>query len=191
MKTLLRSLTFLAAALLVAGCKSKNREILPAEAVNQPVYTKVGMHFDTRRGRYLMYSTNYLSMPTFVAMGTQLTLESMTGRGITLRDGDGNEYYIDYVAKHSKMPITEWKDRHFSDTPVAMPEGLSETDRAGIEGGEIRRGMSREGVFLAVGYPPRSTNPSESANVLIYEWRRFVRRTVRFDSGGKVDQVGL
>lgn len=191
MKTLLRSLTFVAAALLVAGCKSRNREILPAEAVNQPVYTKVGMRFDTKRGRYLMYSTNYLSMPTFVPMGTQLTLEGMTGRSITLRDGDGNQYYIDYVAKHSQMPITEWKERHFSDTPVAMPEGLSEVDRAGIESGEIRRGMSRDAVFLAVGYPPKSTNPSETANTLTYEWRRFVSRSVRFDGEDKVDQVGL
>jgi len=191
MKTLLRSLTLLAAALLVAGCKSKDRDLIPEEGLNQPVYTKVGMHFDTKRGRYLMYSTNYLSMPTFVPPGTKLTLERMTGKGLALRDDSGNEYYIDYVSKHSKMPITEWKDRNFSATPVELPETLTDAEREGIMAGEIRRGMSREAVFLAVGYPPKSTNPSESAATLIYEWRRFVRRTVRFDSEDKVDQVGI
>ncbi|MCK5941323.1 MAG: hypothetical protein KAI24_05075 [Planctomycetes bacterium] len=191
MKTLIRSLLLAAAALLAGSCKSGDGDAVPERTLNQTVYTKVGMHFDVRRGRYLMYSTNYLGMPKFVPPGTALTLERISGKGLTLRDGDGTEYRIEYVPKHSIMPITEWRARHFSDTPVPLPDGLTDDEREAIAVGEIRRGMSRDAVFLAVGYPPRSTNPAESEQKLVYEWRRFVRRTVRFDRDDKVDQIGL
>ena len=39
--------------------------------------------------------------------------------------------------------------------------------------------------------PPKSTNPSEQRDTLVYEWRRFVRRSVRFDDDDKVEQIGL
>lgn len=191
MRNLLRSLTLVAAALLAAGCKSKDRDTTPAQTLDQVVYTKVGMHFDSKRGRYLMYSSNYLNMPKFVPAGTQLTLETLSGRGLTLRDGEGSEYFIEYVPKHSLVSVEEWKDEHFSTSPVALPETLTDDERAAIAAGEVRVGMSRDAVFLAVGYPPQSTNPSRADSVLTYEWRRFIRRSVRFDSNDKVEQVGL
>ncbi|MGK0205705.1 MAG: hypothetical protein ACI9S9_004796, partial [Planctomycetota bacterium] len=57
--------------------------------------------------------------------------------------------------------------------------------------GQVREGMTRAAVFLAIGYPPKSNNPSMNAKVLKYEVRRpFISRSIRFDGDDKVEQVG-
>ncbi|HEB53004.1 MAG TPA: hypothetical protein ENI87_07115 [bacterium] len=174
-----------------AGCRSKGApadDSLPF-AAGQVVYTRVGMHFDARRGKYLAASTNYVGVPHYLPPNTQLTFNGATRRGVTLSDGDGTEYQISYNRRHS-IPLEAWLTRQFSTEPVTLPETLTEDEREAIAAGECRAGMSRNAVFLAWGYPPHSTNPSLNAKTLNYEWLRVVKRSVRFGADDRVEQVG-
>lgn len=189
MRTLLRSLSVVALA-LVASCKSKGDPIA-TELIDTPVYTRVGMHFDTKRGQFLMYSTNYIDMAHYVPPGTKMTLRKVSSRGFELTDDDGSNYVISYVPKHSMVTLAEWREQHFSEQPVEMPEGLTADEKDAIEQGEVRKGMTRRAVFLALGYPPKSNNPSLQSPVLKYEWRRFVSRSIGFDDQDQVDRIGL
>lgn len=189
MRTLLRTLSIVAVALAFAGCKSKGDAVVD-ETFDEPVYTRVGMRFDMKRGRYLMYSTNYIGMPHYLPPNTELTLRGVNRKGIELRNADGDEFFISYVSKHSKMPIGEWRETNFSSMPVTLPNSLTDDERDAISSGDVRPGMSRQALFLALGYPPKSTNPSLDANTLIYETHRMRRRSIVLDGDDKVASIG-
>lgn len=188
MRTLLRSLS-LATLALAVSCKSSGDPVAE-ELLDTPVYTRVGMHFDERRGRFLMYSSNYISMAHYLQPGTKLTLKKVSNKGFELVDDDGSDYVISYVQKHSKMPMAEWREQHFSESPAKLPDSFTDDELDGIQNGEVRVGMSRAAVFLAIGYPPKSTNPSMQSKILKYELRRFMSRSIRFDGDDKVVQTG-
>lgn len=190
MKTLLRTFSIVALALAAASCKSsRGSEQIADELLDTQVYTKVGMHFDTKRGSYVMASTNYIGVPIYLPPGSPLTLTKKGRRGFTLLGDEDIEYVIEYQPKHSMMSMDEWYDMHFSSTPVQLPESLSDDERDGIAEGVARPGMSRAAVFLALGYPPKSTNPSLKAKSLRYEARRFVWRRVLFDDNDVVSKI--
>jgi len=182
--------TLIALTIAAAGCRGPGGpDLIDDKLLNTTAYTKVGMHFDTKRGRYVMASTNYISIPVYLPPGAALTLTKKNGRDLTLVDKDNSEYIIQYNRKHSMMPIDEWYDLHFSPTPVQLPESLTELEREAIREGVVRPGMSRESVFLAVGYPPNSTNPSLEADSLRYELRRFRSRRIYFNDNDVVEKI--
>ena len=122
--------------------------------------------------------------------GTQMTLTKKSRKGFTLVDDEGTECIITWQPKHSMMSMDKWFDMNFSTTPVQLPEGLSEQETRCIAEGVAEVGMSREAVFLALGYPPKSNNPSLRAKSLKWETRRFVGRRLHFDDQGIVTKIG-
>lgn len=192
MKTLLRTLSIVALALAAAGCKSsRSSDQISDQLLDTQVYTRVGMHFDVKRGRYVMLSTNYISLPVYLPPGAQLTLTQKGRKGFTLVDDEDTEYVIEYVAKHSMISMDKWFDMHFSSTPVQLPESLTDEERDAITEGVARPGMTRSAVFLALGYPPKSNNPSLQADSLHYSTRRpFVPgRRLHFDDNDVVSRI--
>ena len=190
MRTLLRSLSLVALA-LAASCKSSGDPVAE-ELLDTTVYTRVGMRFDAKRGRHLMYSTNYIGMAHHLPPGTELTLKKVSRKGFELMDSDGAMYVIAYNPKHSIVPMATWREQHFSELSEKLPDTFTDDELDAIEAGEVRKGMTRAAVFLAIGYPPQSTNPSLDARVLKYEVRRpFISRSIRFDDNDKVEQVGM
>ena len=67
--------------------------------------------------------------------------------------------------------------------------GLSEVDKKGISLGQPIKGMSKQGVMVALGYPFPSRTASESENVWYYWKNRFDYYPVHF-SGGVVESHG-
>lgn len=190
MRTLARTLSLVALTLTAVACRSSGgSERIPEELLDTTVYTKVGMHFDTQRGRYVMHSTNYIGVPIYMPPGTQMTLNKKSRKGFTLVDGDGTECVITWEPRHSMMSMDKWFDMNFSTTPFQLPEGLSEQEQRCIAEGVAEVGMSREAVFLALGYPPKSNNPSLRAKSLKWETRRFFGRRLHFDDQGIVTKI--
>ncbi|MFT4515831.1 MAG: hypothetical protein ACI89X_003935 [Planctomycetota bacterium] len=189
MRTLLRSLSLVALA-LVASCKSSGDPVA-TELLDTPVYTRVGMRFDASRGRFLMHSTNYIGMAHHLQPGSKLTLKKASRKGFELVDDEGSTYVINYNLKHSLMPMAEWREQHFAEIPEKLTDVYTDDELDAIQSGQVREGMTRAAVFLAIGYPPKSNNPSMNAKVLKYEVRRpFISRSIRFDGDDKVEQVG-
>ena len=179
-----------ALAVALASCRSTlGSEQIPDELLGSEVFTRVGMHFDTKRGRYVMASTNYISMPIYLPPGSALTLTKKSDRGFTLVNEEGTEHIIEFRPKHSMMPIHEYYELHFSSSPLQLPASLSEEDLDNIAEGVVRPGMSRAAVFLAIGYPPRSITPSPKAASLRYDARRFISMCLHFDDNNAVRKI--
>lgn len=190
MRTLLRTLSLVALTLTAVGCRSsRGSERISDELLDTTVYTKVGMHFDAQRGRHVMHSTNYIGVPIYLPPGSQLTLTKKGRKGFTLVDSEDIEHVITWQPRHSMMSMDKWYDMHFSATPVRLPEGLTEQERNAISEGVAEIGMSREAVFLALGYPPKSNNPSLRSKSLKYETRRFFARRITFNDEGAVTKI--
>lgn len=173
-----------------AACHGARRAA--SDAAPQPgatVYTRVGMHFDTNRGKYRMYSTNHILLPKYLPPGTQLTMGGTRRNTMQLADGSGGAYEIEFVQKHSLCTLDEWLADNFSDAPVALPGDLSDAEREAIQAGRCQVGMSRAAVFLAVGYPPKSLSPSRDARDLTYEGRRLNQIRVHFGDDDRVAQI--
>lgn len=68
---------------------------------------------------------------------------------------------------------------------ATYPENI----RAAIAGARLTPGMTREQVFMAVGYPVSSENPSIAAATLRFWTSSFAEFRVSFDAGGLVTDV--
>ena len=190
MKPLLGCLSWTVIVLATAGCRVNDRDPAVTELLNEKVYTRVGMHFETKRGRYVTDSSNYISLPHYTPPGTALTLKKVSSKVIELVDDNGSEFQVRYIPQISKVQMAAWRKRHFSSQLVDLPKDLTDHERTAIALGEVRPGMSRTAVFLAVGYPPTANNTSSQTKTLTYELRRSLPYSIRFDEKDRVDKIG-
>lgn len=106
--------------------------------------------------------------------------------GFTLTNQDtGEVVYFEYKAKNMNMSQEEYIKLITSETKVSL-DGLSSTDRQGIKEGKAKKGMSKDGVRMALGYPAAHRTPSLKNNTWIYWLNRFKTMAVEFDDSGKV-----
>ena len=66
---------------------------------------------------------------------------------------------------------------------------LSAIDQEGIDSGKALIGMSKDGVALAIGYPPEHKTPSLKNNRWLYWASRWDKFAVFFDKDGLVKQI--
>ena len=65
---------------------------------------------------------------------------------------------------------------------------LSDADRAGIQQGQVFQGMSKQGVILAIGYPPEHATPSLDSDQWSY-WRNSHSRFLVYFVDGVVSGI--
>ena len=73
--------------------------------------------------------------------------------------------------------------------PARRLAGYPPKVRDAIQSARIAKGMTREQVFMAVGYPISSENPNLDAPVLRYWLSSFSEFQVLFDNAGRVREV--
>lgn len=188
LRTTALSLSVLAAlAIAPTACRGTPPPMYDA---GTPLYTRVGMHFDLRRGVYEMYTTNYVGVPHFLPPNTELTYEARTRSGIELSDAEGNRYRITHQRRHTP-DFDTWVDKCFSTQPVELPGSLTEQELEAIAAGRVEEGMSREAVLLAWGYPPATLVADPYRGPLQYDRMRMSRgTTITFDDQDRVVSVG-
>ena len=96
---------------------------------------------------------------------------------------------IEYVEKRNRKPATDWVARHFSEQPVEWDSDLSDSERELVFKGRYEAGMSREALFLAIGYPPASLSPDPAAPLLLHQVKRFNKVAFHFDAAGRLEQI--
>ena len=79
--------------------------------------------------------------------------------------GGQNHRYI--LHRSTSLPVEEHVNRYFGGACANIAQ-MSPADQAGIQQGRPMPGMSREGVILAVGYPPEHRTPSLDAPMWTY-----------------------
>ena len=104
----------------------------------------------------------------------------MSGNKLTLRRLDnGQEIKVENADKYTKKSITEIASLMLSAEKTPL-EKLPDEVASAIRSGEMRKGMTRELVLMARGYPPAHETPSIESDRWVYWSSRFVKHTVVF-----------
>ena len=130
------------------------------------VYTLVNLRVD-RRGN--ISSVNYQEH-ALVPVCTRVRLDRVRRKEIRFTALDSGARYRFIRHRSSQLPIENHAQRIFGPTCPNLTQASAE-DRAGIQAGQVYQGMSREGVLVALGYPPAHQTPSLNNDIWHY-WRR-------------------
>lgn len=150
------------------------------------VYTLTNLHPDEQRAR--LYTVNY-QLPNLIPVCTPVRITNYGRRYMAFEVTETGREYRYYFHKAAAEPFEDHLLRFFGGT-CPDTSRLSAADRAGIEEGRAIQGMTREGVTIAMGHPPRHVNPAPETSTSWTYWRnRFGQMRVEFDSSGRVSSV--
>lgn len=110
------------------------------------------------------YTTNYRK-GTLIPINTPVTFLKANRNAIKVLVG-GKKIWIVNVPKFSGENINGIFNRTFSRYPISL-ENFTFNERENILLGKVERGMRKEAVLLALGYPPSHKTPSLAS----CEWR--------------------
>lgn len=116
---------------------------------------------------------------------TRVRIDDVDRGEIRFTAVDSGESYRYILHRSTRLPVAQHVERYFGQRcPV---EVVDEVDAQGIQNGDVYGGMSREGVLLALGYPPEHRTPSLESDEWTY-WGTTGPVTVIF-SGDRVVAV--
>lgn len=177
----------LASAMLTTGCKKQLNFGEPAPAVNidssQIYYTQFSLFQEKNNYRTTNYRKGIL-----IPINTPVTLQAMNSKKAELRLVDsGQPLTIENVPKHTLDDMQTTFDKIVSPNKVNLRR-FSAKERDAIMVGRVVKGMSRDAVIAAIGYPPQHQTPSLSVNDWTYWSNRFNRFIVHFRND-RVDSI--
>lgn len=132
-------------------------------------------------------TTNY-RVEFMIPVNTRVRIGDTNDRVIKVSVPEtGERFRIINMPQYTDQDITGIFHRYFADQRQGL-DAFSAAERAAIESGEIERGMSKDAVLIARGFPPAHETPS----IRMDEWRYWKSgndtRVVRFD-GDRVSEV--
>jgi len=151
------------------------------------VYTLVNLHPDNVRSR--LYAVNY-QQAGLIPVCSQVELLELKRKVLRFRVIKTNRAY-DYINhKAAAEPFADHLRRFFGpDCPAEEITALSEIDQQGVRRGQALMGMSKRGVAIAIGYPPRHVTPDLDLDGWMYWKNRFNRVRITFDENGYVSEI--
>lgn len=154
------------------------------------LYNNFNIHYYPRTGGELVASyANYVGdYPghSVLPANTEIELDAWRGGFLVQVLETGQKIHFEFHSKRMNMSVSEYQELLFSTTGISLEE-LSDVDRKGIEAGEARIGMTKEGVKTALGYPAVHRTPTLESNTWIYWRNRFLTMAIRFEDGKVVD----
>lgn len=172
-----------ALAILLSGCSSGGATL--GMGGSSPIEDKEGQSVYTQRNLWFHEgeheATNY-AVSTRLPVNSEVTITATTAETISLKTSDGKEYVIINVPDYTKKDIQGIYSRYFGPSKVDLSR-FSGSERQAIRDGRIEKGMSKEAVLVARGYPPAHETPSTDSD----EWRFWKSahntRIIRFENG--------
>lgn len=141
--------------------------------MGQPgVKTLVNLHPDEEKR--VVYSTNY-QYNGLIPLCTDVSIDDATDEQVKFTVKETGTQYTYKRTKHTKEPWKTHLDKIFG-TECPSTANLSDVDRQGIKQGEVFEGMSKQGVILALGYPPDHVTPNLNMN----HWRYWTGTVSNF-----------
>lgn len=152
------------------------------------VYTLVNLHPDDERSR--LYAVNY-QQPGLIPVCSEVKIEGFKRNQMRFKVvKTGRAYtYINHKAAAGE-PFNAHLLHFFG--PECDRKGLDRlnaADKAGVQAGTITKGMTRQGVIFAAGYPPKNRTPDLNATEWTFWKSRFDTFLVTFDDKGRVENV--
>lgn len=147
------------------------------------VFTQVNLRPDMKRK--LLYSANF-QREGLIPICTEVRILSFRSREAIFKNLSTNE---DFRYEYHKTS-GETLERHLQQVfdkgcPKDKIAKLSPLDQEGIKNGKVSKGMSKQGVIYAIGYPPKGSTPDITMN----EWRYWQSRFDSFIVKFKDDKV--
>jgi hypothetical protein len=153
----------------------------------ETVYTLTNLHPDEVRTR--LYAVNF-QQPGLIPRCTAVRITKLrrSAMNFVVIERSREYEYLNHDA--AAEPFNDHLLRFFgSKCDASDTRGLNEKDLDGIRRGIVQPGMTRRGVILAIGYPPRHVNPSIEFGDWTYWRHRYDRFIVRFNENDIV--VGI
>ena len=144
----------------------------PAFAKGEILFTKYNIHTQSKDATNFKASYANFTDPgaghVIIPAGTEIQMVKNGRRGFVFTyDGGSKKVTFEYHSKRMGMSTDEYIELITSPEPVSYP-GLSKQDQKGVADGKAYKGMTREGVMIALGYPAAHKTPSLDANTWIY-----------------------
>lgn len=187
--TLRKSVSLLLAtafAVSLAACASSplQKEVEAQLPEDSTAYLQVNLW--PRRGRYIDWVNYHTGQ--LLPVNTAVTIEDLSDDELVLKvSGTGQKLQLINKERHSKLDAYGWAKRLLAPTKRDL-SAFTADEQDAIAKGEVRKGMSRDAVLAAYGYPPAHRTDLES-NVWTYWVTRRHTRVVTFAGDGKVDNV--
>jgi hypothetical protein len=181
----------------VFGCvKSSGVKDQPTQGLLETVYLKNNIHVQkqtSRRGE-AVYRASYANYTDpgeghlFVPVNTPVTITTaggIRGKGIAITTQDGKLIRFEFNSRNMGMEPEEYFSLITSPSMTSITH-FSSIDRKGIADGKAYKGMTKDGVRIALGYPAVHQTPSLDNNTWTYWKNRFTTTVVEFGNDGKV-----
>ena len=150
-------------------------------------FTLVNLHPDNEQSR--LYAVNF-QQAGLIPVCSEVEYLGLGSKSFKFRVVSTNRDYEYFDHKAAAEPFPDHLRRFFGPScPRSELDALSELDRKGVREGRAIQGMSRRGVFLAMGHPPRHVNPDPNAPTLMYWKNRFNRVEIQFDAEDHVSGI--
>ncbi len=151
------------------------------------VYTLVNLHPDMGRSR--LYAVNY-QQQGLIPLCSEVVLLEANKKVMVFKMKDGGQKFSYYYHKAAAEPFMDHLSRFFGrECDANKVKSMSKVDQDGIKQGVAIKGMTRDGVVLAMGYPPRHQTPNLEANTWKYWVNKFGTMRVVFNEKGLVSQI--
>ena len=148
----------------------------------QTLYTQFSLFYE----KNCHQTTNY-RRGILLPVNTEVKFVKANKKSITITLPYGGDLTILNVEGFSGEKIEGIFQRTFAASPVDFSSFTNEEKEA-IMAGQVRRGMSKQAVIFALGYPPKHKTPSLQLNQWQYWQNRFGTFIVYFEND-KVTQI--
>jgi len=200
MKKVFVLLTVVICASIVCAVGASARGAMPDDAAallgmkGGTYYLAYNLHGDLARGK--IYSTNYQTAGHLVPWGTEIKIINILRNYLTFREKESGRVWNYWFSRRTRRAVSlkEHIGRLFTKDIDGLRKkvaDLSELDRDGIYEGRPLLGMSREGILIAMGYPPEFANPQDI--MAARDWRywlsRYDKLKIGFNRQGKVASI--
>jgi len=183
MKRIIQLLTALLITFVVTGCggaklSPEQQALFDSQA---EVYTQVPMWTENNR----VYGTNY-SRGMLIPINTKVKLLDASSKAIVFEYNGQKITYLIFT-KHTRADTATMIKRLFAKKPVDLTKYPHAKE---IKDAHVVKGMSKDEVILARGYPPFHMTHSLEADQWKYWRHRFSTAIVTFKDGKVVDIRG-
>jgi len=152
-----------------------------ASMEGKSVYTAVNIWYE-RPPKIL--ATNY-HRGAMLPIGSPVTIESVDKKRIVFTDKNGGTFKIVINLRHTNTPGPEFVKKLFIEQNVMKKGGkffkLTKLEQKNVKSGTIAKGMSKEAVLMAYGYPPTSKTHSIEQDNWTFWKSRFDTLLVTFE----------
>lgn len=184
MRTLLKVQLMTVFLVVLISCNPtyKPDELPSSIEIGKVYYSQVAMHMEHGHLPATNYGVGDLLPINSKVKIIEVKKKYVTGEDVTTR----KELKFSNDTGHTKETIFQAFDKVFGPNPVDLSK-FNELERKNIQEGRVEKGMSKEAVLAARGYPPAIGTPSIESNRWKYWWNRWNNFTVIFEDGVVVD----